>query len=302
MSAAVPTGAGARGAIDAPPRRVPPPSPSAQHAPERRRPQPSLVASALRRAGARGRDASTTLGMVVFAGGIVATLGVLAFAFLATFVRGGRTQAFDDAVLRWLGAHRVLWLEQGALEVTFLGTGTVVVAMASVAALFLALLRQRTAAWLLLWSTVGALVLNNVLKQVFHRPRPRLFTWGTHALTTSFPSGHAMSAAAVYGTVALLAARLTPHRGVRAAVYAVCAVLIALVASSRLYLGVHYPSDVVAGIVLGGAWAAFCAAALEWVAQARRRRRRGDRPRGPAASADADAGDQPASIPASTRS
>lgn len=256
-----------------------------------RRAEPSLLVAAFRRAGARGRDLRGALGVVVLAGGVVAAAGVLAFAWLASFVRGGRTQAFDDAVLRWIGAHRIAWLEAAALEVTFLGTGTVVVVMAAVAALFLGLLRQRTAGWLLLWATVGALVLNNLLKSVFHRPRPRLFAWGTHALTTSFPSGHAMSAAAVYGTVALLAARLTPHRGVRAAVYAVCGVVILLVCGSRLYLGVHYPSDVAAGLVLGLSWAGFCAAALEAAARSRRRRRRGDSE--PA---------QPASIPANTRS
>jgi undecaprenyl-diphosphatase len=252
-----------------------------------------VLAAALRQAGARGRHVRAALGMVVFAGGIVAALGVLAFAWLATFVRGGRTQAADEAVLRWMGAHRVPWLEVAALEVTFLGNGIVVVCVAGVAALFLGLLRQRTAAWLLAWSTVGGLVLNSVLKSVFHRPRPQLFAWGAHVLTTSFPSGHAMSAAAVYGTVALLAARFARRRAVRAAVYVVCAVVVAGVAASRMYLGVHYPSDVVAGVVIGAAWAAFCAAALEAAARGRRRRRAGDAP---------DPGAQAASIASSTRS
>jgi undecaprenyl-diphosphatase len=99
-----------------------------------------------------------------------------------------------------------------------------------------------------------------------------------------------MSAAAVYGTVALLATRLTRRRGLRAAVVAAAATVALLVAFSRLYLGVPYPTDVVAGLVIGGAWAAFCAAALGGMRQARRGRRRDD----PAAQA--------ASIPASTRS
>lgn len=239
----------------------------------------------------------------------MAVVGMVGFAWIAACVRGGATQAFDDRVLRMLGTHRIPWLEAAMLEVTFLGTGLVMVVMAAVTALFLALTRQRTAAWLLLWATIGALVLNNGLKHLFDRPRPQLFAWGTHALTTSFPSGHAMSAAAVYGTVALIAARLTRRRGVRAAVYGVCALLVALVAFSRLYLGVHYPSDVAAGLVVGAAWAGCCAAALEGVEQARRRRRRGDVPPGPAEPGDpAQTGrsrtteGQATSMPASTRS
>jgi hypothetical protein len=115
-------------------------------------------------------------------------------------------------------------------------------------------------------------VLNNVLKQLFDRPRPQIFSWGTHALTTSFPSGHAMSAAAVYGTVALLAARLTPRRRVRVAVVAAAVVVALLVAFSRLYLGVHYPTDVIAGLVVGARGPGSAPAALEALGEAGGRR------------------------------
>jgi undecaprenyl-diphosphatase len=143
-----------------------------------------------------------------------------------------------------------------------------------VAGLFLVLTRQRTAAALLLWSTLGAILVNNILKSLFVRPRPELFTWGTHVRTTSFPSGHAMSAAAIYGTVAFLAARLATRRRTRTAIYVGAALIICLVAASRVYLGVHYPTDVAAGLVVGLAWAAFCTAALEAAQQLSSRRRR----------------------------
>jgi len=274
------------------------PSPPPHHSATERRGATPLLVAAVRRAGARTRGARQALGLVVLAGGLMAAVGVLLFAWLAARVRGGTTQAFDESVLRYLGARQMPWLSGAMLEITFLGTGTVVAMIAAVAALFLALTRQRTAAWLLLWATLGALVLNTLLKHLFDRPRPRIFSWGTHALTTSFPSGHAMSAAAIYGTVALLAARLARRRGVRAAVYAACSVVVALVAFSRLYLGVHYPTDVLAGLVIGAAWASFCAAALEAVWQTRQRRRRGD----PSGAGDEDDDQAAPSMRASTRS
>lgn len=252
-----------------------PPAPRAERRahPRSRASLETLLYAALRAARGHVRDLRTALGAVVLAGAALAALGVAAFAWVAHWVRAGATQPFDDAVLRWVGAHRVPLLEAAFLELTFLGTATVVIGLAGVAALFLALTRQRTAAALLLWATTGAVLLNFVLKSLFDRPRPQLFDWGTHAATTSFPSGHAMSAAAVYGTVAFLAARLASRRGVRLAIFAGAALLVLVIACSRVYLGVHYPTDVLAGIVVGGSWAAFCAAALEAGQQLARRTR-----------------------------
>jgi undecaprenyl-diphosphatase len=175
----------------------------------------------------------------------------------------GSTQAFDDAVLKWISANRPPWVETAMLEITFLGTGLVVMVLVGVAALFLWLTQHRYSAALLLVSTAGGLLLNSVLKAGFSRPRPQIFTWGTHALTSSFPSGHAMSAAVVYGTVAYLAARLQKRLWARALTLFVAFLLIVLIAASRLFLGVHYPSDVFAGLLVGLAWAGFCMATLE---------------------------------------
>jgi undecaprenyl-diphosphatase len=112
-------------------------------------------------------------------------------------------------------------------------------------------------------ATVGGLLLDLVLKMGFNRPRPQVFTWGTHAVSSSFPSGHAMSATVVYSTVAYLATRLQKSRTGRTATRLAAAVLIVLICFSRVYLGVHYPSDVIAGMVVGIAWASFCMATLE---------------------------------------
>ena len=110
---------------------------------------------------------------------------------------------------------------------------------------------------------MGGLVLNGVLKLGFNRPRPAIFVPEVHAVSSSFPSGHAMSAAIVYGTVAYLAARLHKRIWARWLVMTAALIIIALICFSRMYLGVHYPSDVFAGVAIGLAWAGFCMATLE---------------------------------------
>lgn len=241
----------------------------------------SLLSGALHRGAARFHDLRTAVGLLLLAGTALAVLGTAAFAWVAARVRSGRTQAFDDGVLRWLGAHRTPLLSDAALEVTFWGTATVVILLAVVVALFLWLTRQRWASALLLYASLGTTLLDGILKAYFDRPRPQIFAWGTQAHLTSFPSGHAMSAATVYTTLAYLAARLERHRGARVATWIVAALIVVLVSLSRLFLGVHYPTDVAAGIVVGLAWAGFCMATLEaaqMVARRRRARRGGDLP------------------------
>jgi len=222
-----------------------------------------VLFAALRKSASRANTLRTAVGVVILAGALVAIAGTWAFATIADEVMEGSTQAFDEAVLTWIGSNRPPWVEAAMLEITFLGTGLVAMVLVGVAALFLWLTQHRYSAALLLVSTGGGLLLNSILKAGFSRPRPQIFTWGTHALTSSFPSGHAMSAAVVYGTVAYLAARLQKRRWARVLTLLVALVLILLIAASRLFLGVHYPSDVFAGMLVGLAWAAFCMATLE---------------------------------------
>ncbi|HEX5075532.1 MAG TPA: phosphatase PAP2 family protein [Gemmatimonadaceae bacterium] len=205
----------------------------------------------------------SAVGMFLIFGALIAVLGTYAFAELAKLVSGGHTQAFDDAVLLWMQHHQTPWLEGLMLEITMLGTWIVVLSIVSIAGLFLWLTRHRYSAVLLLVATAGGIGLNNILKVGFTRPRPHVFEWGTTANSWSFPSGHAMSATVVYMTVAYLAARLQKRHVARLATLAIAAALVALICFSRLYLGVHYPSDVIAGVIIGLSWAAFCMATLE---------------------------------------
>lgn len=218
---------------------------------------------ALRASAATANTLIGALGIFLVAGLIVAGIGTAIFVELAGHVRSGSTQVFDESVLRWVGAHHSPALDAVMLEITALGTGIVVLMVVTVAALFLVLTQHKYSAILLLASAFGGLVLNAVLKLGFHRPRPTIVVAAVQTFSSSFPSGHAMSAAIVYSTVAYLAARLHRYRWARLLVMTAAMTLVALISFSRIYLGVHYPSDVIAGVAIGLAWAAFCMATLE---------------------------------------
>jgi undecaprenyl-diphosphatase len=217
----------------------------------------------LRWAGRRAHSAYLTFGIFLLIGTALAISGTYLFVKLASRVAAGKTQAFDDAVLTWFGAHRLPSLDAIMVDVTALGTGTVVVMIVTVAALFLWLTRHHYSAILLVVATVGSIILNNLLKMGFERPRPDIVSWVGNAHFYSFPSGHAMSATVAYVTVAYLAGRLLATHTARVAVIATALLIILLICVSRLYLGVHYPSDVIAGVTIGLAWAGFCMAAIE---------------------------------------
>ncbi len=217
----------------------------------------------LRRTVIRAGSTIGGLGVFLVTGIVIAAAGTILFGKFAESVMEGSTQAFDESVLRWMQSQRTPLMDAAMLEITALGTGIVVLTIVGIAALFLSLTRHKYSALLLLVATGGGLVLNTALKSFFDRPRPQVFEWGTHAATSSFPSGHAMSAAIVYSTVAYLAARLHKQTWARGITLLGAGVVIVLICASRMYLGVHYPSDVIAGATIGLAWAAFCMATLE---------------------------------------
>ena len=217
-------------------------------------------------------DFRAAVGIFLIAGAAVAVLGIWAFVQVAELVQEGATQRFDNAVMFWVRDHRLPWLERTMIELTALGNWTVVGMVGAVAALFLTLTRHKHSAALLVISTAGGVVINGALKAAFSRPRPEIFEWQTLATSSSFPSGHATAAALVYGTVAYLAARLHKRRWARFLTMFGALVFIFLVSASRVYLGVHYPSDVLGGVISGLAWAAFCMATLEAIQQIALRR------------------------------
>ena len=188
------------------------------------------------------------------------------FAMLANVVMAGGTQEADDAVLLWMNQHASPELTDFALNVTALGAGTVVWLVVIVASVFLWSSRHRLSAVLLWVAIMGSGLINATMKLFFERPRPQLFPWrAPYAGLSSFPSGHSMSAMVCYATLAYLVARLEPSLFLRRFTFGVAAVIVIAIGLSRMYLGVHYPTDVLAGFTMGLAWASFCALGIEAV-------------------------------------
>jgi undecaprenyl-diphosphatase len=193
-------------------------------------------------------------GAILVVGFVAAVVLLNVFAWLASEVLERDTLAADVATLHFLqqfSSPQLTLLAEGLSAM-----GAEIVLVFSVALLILFLWQRRWgAAVSLILVVVGAQVLNNILKQAFQRERPSPVTGMIDAQQWSFPSGHAMVAAAFYLFIAYMAWRLVHGRWQRAAIVAGLVLLILLIGISRLYLEVHYLSDVIAGFVAGALWA-----------------------------------------------
>lgn len=150
------------------------------------------------------------------------------------------------------------WLADVARDVTALGSVAVLSGIVALAAGYLLLSGRRAAALFVLVASLGGLGINHTLKHTFDRERPELELRLVQIDSFSFPSGHAMSSATIYLTLAVLLTRLTSHRSRKTYIVGSAILLTFLVGFSRVFLGVHYPSDVLAGWAAGTAWAQLC--------------------------------------------
>jgi undecaprenyl-diphosphatase len=196
------------------------------------------------------------------AGLLVGVVAAGVFALIAAVVQGGLTQSFDESALRWLAARRSPGLDDIMLEITTLGDGMVLIMIVAITSVFLWVTKHHWSVYILLVAMFGGKLLNTLLKAAFDRSRPSVVDLIDRVSSPSFPSGHAMGAFITYGTVAYLLARLGPTRRLRRTIWVVTALIVCAIGGSRMYLGVHYPSDVVAGFIAGLAWIAFVASSV----------------------------------------
>jgi undecaprenyl-diphosphatase len=203
---------------------------------------------------------------------LLAAGAVWLFAELADDVLEGDTRTVDERVLLLTRALNdpsdpvgPPWLEDVVRDVSALGGVGILTILTLASAGFLALQRKRAAALYLLAAVGGGAVLASVLKLVFDRDRPpaELMAHGQTIFTSSFPSGHSMLSAVVYLTLGALLARAQSEVHLRAYILGLAAFLALIVGLSRVYLGVHWPTDVLAGWTAGAAWALVCWALAE---------------------------------------
>jgi undecaprenyl-diphosphatase len=198
---------------------------------------------------------------------MVVALLVLGFVGLADEVSEGDLAGFDSAITLALRTGGNLadpigppWVEEMGRDVTALGSfvflGFLLVAVAG----YLLLIRKRAAALLMTVSVLGGAAISTLLKIGFDRPRPEI-PHAARVFTASFPSGHATLSAVTFLTIGILLSRMSVDRRIKTYVLALAVFLTVAVGLSRVYLGLHYPSDVLAGWSIGSAWAILCWAA-----------------------------------------
>jgi undecaprenyl-diphosphatase len=195
---------------------------------------------------------------------VVVAAGVLLFAELLEMVEG-EPGAFDRLVLQALRNPTDLsdaigpgWIEFAFRDLTSLGGTTVLTLMTAAVVGFLLVDGKRGAAVLVFVSVSGGALLSTILKLVVARPRPDLVPHLVEVSSASFPSGHAMLSAVVYLTLGALLSRVEGPPRVKIYVLSVAIALTLSIGLSRVYLGVHWPTDVLAGWCAGAAWAVLC--------------------------------------------
>ena len=214
------------------------------------------------------KEFGTLLAVLVVAG------LTLTFSMVADEMTEGDTHAFDNAIIQAMRnpANRAdpigpPSLEIAARDITGLG-GQTILTLVSVATVgFLLLSGGRGAALLVVVAVTGGMGLVEVLKEVFGRVRPDFVSQSVYELTRSFPSGHSTLSAVTYLTLGALLARVQTRRLLKMYILGIAILVTLLVGISRVYLGVHWPTDVLAGWCLGSAWAMVC-----WFAAARLQR------------------------------
>ncbi len=194
--------------------------------------------------------------------GVIA-LGALVFAFVADETFEGDARGFDQSILLALRepgdpANPIgpAWVEHAVVDITALGGYVILTLLVVGVALYLFVAGKRGSALLVVGAVGSGTVLSETLKLGFARPRPDLVAHLAEVQSASFPSGHAMISAIAYLTLGVLLTRVHERRRTKFLVMTYAVTLTLLIGLSRIYLGVHWPTDVLAGWALGAAWSA----------------------------------------------
>lgn len=190
-------------------------------------------------------------------------VAVLSFSILSVLVLNGVTTSFDEATLLWINQHASPGFDSFFVAYTELG-GLIVVTTVSALLLGYFLYRKRyVRAFLIAAGVGGAALMNIILKSIFDRPRPDLWEWLVVETHFSFPSGHATASMAL----AIIVVALLWKTKWRVVSMISAAIYILSIGFSRLYLGVHYPTDILGGWLLGAAWTFLVIGALSMYVQ-----------------------------------
>jgi len=203
---------------------------------------------------------------------VLLSLGLFGFFKLTEEVVEGDTRGFDQSVLLWFRNKADLsdpigpqWLEVVVRDITALG-GLLILGLLTIAACgYLWLTQRHKLALFVAVSIPAGSLLNTLLKEYFTRPRPDIVPHGTGAALSSFPSGHAMMSAIVFLTLGALLSLSTENTRIKIYILFWSVFLTVIVGISRVYLGVHWPTDIIAGWIAGGTWAVLCLLVGHWL-------------------------------------
>jgi undecaprenyl-diphosphatase len=203
---------------------------------------------------------------------LILTFGAWAFLEIAEDVTSGASRRFDEWAVRSLRKANdpqqpigPAWVGEVARDVTALG-GVAVLTLVTAAVIGYLWLEERYGAMKFIGAaTVGGVILSSILKHFYRRPRPELVAHLSSTYTTSFPSGHSMLSATVYLTLGLLMASFVRQRRLKFYFVSIALGVTFLVGVSRVFMGVHYPTDVLAGWSAGLTWALLCAAVARYL-------------------------------------
>lgn len=155
--------------------------------------------------------------------------------------------------------------EEAVRDITALGSFAVLTMVTIFAVGFLGTSKRYAEAGMMAFAAIGGQALSETLKAFFDRPRPDFVAHVVETTSASLPSGHAMMSAAIYLSIGAMLAQVQPKRRLKTYIHVAALLLTLLIGTSRVYLGVHYPTDVLAGWCLGAGWAILCWSALAWL-------------------------------------